>query len=160
MHSLIVRPLFHNSTKSFKSTRSCPEPRFYVKRNKHQTVCSCVCPQGWQRTGGANVSTICCKLISLLPWSPSVEKYNWVTKGVRERKRARQTERGGDEVGNRGRLCMNMEVLLSPLARRDLSCLQWLMKTYGVCVSVCVCASVAQEGRHDGRRKWIFSFDK
>lgn len=70
------------------------------------------------RAPGANDSVTCYKLTSLLPWTPSVEKYKWATKrGERQREKARQNERGRWRWGGgQGSLCMNIKVfLLLPL---------------------------------------------
>lgn len=108
-------------------------------------VGSCVSMWGWVAVAvSAHVSVTCSpKLTSLLPWTPSAEKYKWATKReVRKRKREpdRQREGGGDELGNRGSLCMNIKVflilplpdmwsLLSPPANEDI---------WHVCECICV----------------------
>lgn len=76
--------------------------RFSPTVKEANTVCfMCNCIWVRWRAASANVSTIGYKLILSLPWSPSAEKYKWVTKGVRQRKWARQTDSG--------RLCMNIK---------------------------------------------------
>lgn len=58
-----------------------------------EQVCMCV----WVGCGApsANVSVTCYKLTSLLPWTPSAEKYQWATKmGARQRESQTARQRG------------------------------------------------------------------
>lgn len=68
---------------------------FHNNQTNSVSVCVgfvCVCVSC--RVPGANVSVTCYKLTSLLPWTPSVEKYKWATKkGERGRERESQTDR-------------------------------------------------------------------
>lgn len=120
-----------------------PETPQYQANSVRAFVCVCVSC----RAPSANVSVTCYKLALLLPWTPSAEKYKWVTKkkkaerGRGERK-ARQTERGRWRWGggqgeplHEYKRCFSFSLCQTC----DLCCLQRLMKTYGVCVSVCTC---------------------
>lgn len=100
---------------------------------------------------GANVSVTCYKLPSLLPWTPSAEKYKWATKrGVRRRERAaRQTARGRWRGGGEQRKPRHEYGGASPSPRcqtGDLSSAQWLMKTQRVHVNMCVWLKIQRRG--------------
>lgn len=125
---------------------------FYTKQRSDCWILSVSVRASW-RAPGANVSVTCYKLPSLLPWTPSAEKYKWATKrGVRRRERAaRQTARGRWRGGGEQRKPRYEYGGASPSPRcqtGDLSSVQWLMKTHGACVCECVClVKDTKEGR-------------